>query len=107
MGVLNSSLINFWLDNKGKKQGSQLQVDKEPLLQIPIVKKEAKERDDLIKLVDTIISLNEDFYKAKASPEKQQLQDRIDHTDKKINELVYKLYELTNEEIKIIENGVN
>ncbi len=66
-------------------------------------KKDGKGQDDLIKLVDIAISLNKDFYNAKTTSEKQQLQDRIDHTDKKIDELIYKLYSLTDEEIKIIE----
>ena len=34
--VLNSNVCFFWLDKKGKKQGNALQVDKEPLLRIPI-----------------------------------------------------------------------
>ena len=34
--LFNSSLIKFWLWHKGKKQGNIFQVDKEPLLHIPI-----------------------------------------------------------------------
>ena len=35
--LLNSHLIAFWLRHRGKMQGLQYQVDKEPLLNIPIV----------------------------------------------------------------------
>ncbi len=35
-GLLNSKLIEFWLKNKGKMQGANYQLDKEPLQQIPI-----------------------------------------------------------------------
>jgi hypothetical protein len=35
--------------------------------------------------------------------EKEIIQRRIDATDTEINKLVYKLYELNDEEIKIIE----
>jgi len=35
-GLLNSDLIRYWLKNKGKMQGDLYQVDKEPLLEIPI-----------------------------------------------------------------------
>ena len=39
-------------------------------------------------------------------PEKlEQLQHRINHTDDKINKLVYELYGLTEEEIKIVEGS--
>ncbi len=36
--LLNSKLIEFWLRNKGKMQGNNFQIDKEPLLNIPIYK---------------------------------------------------------------------
>lgn len=35
--LLNSKLIKFWLRYKGKMQGDNYQIDKEPLLEIPIV----------------------------------------------------------------------
>ncbi len=34
---------------------------------------------------------------------KEQLKARIDYTDKKIDKLVYELYNLTDDEIKIVE----
>lgn len=36
--LLNSDLIRFWLRHKGKMQGFNFQVDKKPLLDIPIFK---------------------------------------------------------------------
>lgn len=38
------------------------------------------------------------------STEIKELQKTIDETDKQIDSLVYKLYNLTDEEIKIVEN---
>ena len=35
-----------------------------------------------------------------------QLQEKINTTDKKIDEMVYKLYELTADEIEIIEKNI-
>jgi hypothetical protein len=37
-GLFNSKLVAFWLLHKGKMQGDNYQVDKEPLLNIPIIK---------------------------------------------------------------------
>lgn len=34
----------------------------------------------------------------------KQIQQAIDHAEKRIDELVYELYELTEKEIRIIEN---
>jgi hypothetical protein len=35
-GILNSKVSSFWLKNKGKMQGDNFQVDKDPVLSIPI-----------------------------------------------------------------------
>ena len=39
--------------------------------------------------------------------EAQNLKDQIDKTDKEIDQMVYKLYGLTEDEIKIVEESVN
>ncbi|MBU2492383.1 MAG: Eco57I restriction-modification methylase domain-containing protein [Bacteroidetes bacterium] len=61
--LMNSRLIEFWLRNKGKMQGHNFQIDKEPLLAIPIYKPE--DTTQFEKIVDYIIFLkaNEDQYK--------------------------------------------
>ncbi|EJM0339819.1 class I SAM-dependent DNA methyltransferase [Campylobacter jejuni] len=93
--ILNSKLIAFWLKHKGKMQGNNYQIDKEPLLNIPIVtinSKNQKIADELINLVDEILKVKEQDKNANT----QELEN-------KINSLVYKLYNLTDDEIKIIE----
>jgi hypothetical protein len=35
--LLNSKIVEFWLRNKGKMQGNNFQLDKEPLLNIPLI----------------------------------------------------------------------
>jgi hypothetical protein len=89
-GLLNSKLVAFWLRKKGKMQGNAYQLDKEPLLEIPIYKPSDKDANEIAKLVDKIISL------------KQQGKDSSEQ-EKKIDELVYKLYDITPDEQKIIE----
>ena len=89
-GLLNSKLVAFWLRKKGKMQGNAYQLDKEPLLEIPIYKPADKDANEIAKLVDKIISL------------KQQGKDSSKQ-EKKIDELVYKLYAITPDEQKIIE----
>ena len=42
----------------------------------------------------------------KTSHKKEVIQRQINATDKQIDKLVYKLYDLTDEEIAIIEDGV-
>jgi very-short-patch-repair endonuclease len=90
--VLNSKLIAFWLQKKGKMQGNNYQLDKGPLLEIPIYNPSQSEQLPIIKLVDQIISLK-----------KQNPQADISSLEKQIDELVYKLYGLTEEEVRIVE----
>jgi len=96
-GILNSKLIHFWLFYKGKREGNQLQIDKAPILSIPIKKVSDEQQKPLIDLVEKMIALNGD----KSSEEK--LQD----IDDKINDYVYKLYGFTDEEeIAIINESL-
>ena len=53
--LLNSKLVSFWLKYKGKMQGDNYQVDKEPILNIPIKKIEDTKPFEI--LVDYIIFL--------------------------------------------------
>ena len=52
-----------------------------------------------------MIQLNKDIQKAKTSHKKEVIQRQINATDKQIDKLVYKLYDLTEEEIAIVEKG--
>lgn len=53
-GLLNSQLIKYWLKNKGKMQGSNYQLDKEPLQQIPIAVPSAETQNLIAILIDHI-----------------------------------------------------
>ena len=104
-GLLNSNLIAYWLRNKGKMQGSNYQIDKEPILEIPIYNPtETRIHDQIITHVDQLLQLNKDLQTANLETKKQQIKQKIEYNEDKINYLVYQLYNLTDEEIKIIEN---
>ncbi|EAK2379858.1 class I SAM-dependent DNA methyltransferase [Campylobacter jejuni] len=94
-GVLNSKLIAFWLKHKGKIQGNLFKIDKGPLLNIPVVNINSKNE----KLANKLISLVDEILKVKEQDKNANTQE----LENKINSLVYKLYNLTEEEIKIIE----
>ncbi|MFP6042410.1 Eco57I restriction-modification methylase domain-containing protein [Helicobacter pylori] len=97
VGLLNSLLIRFWLKHRGKVQGNNYQIDKEPLMNIPLIKITKSNKptaDKIIALVDKILQAKEKDPKANTQG-----------LEKEIDALVYQLYNLTDEEIKIIENG--
>lgn len=88
VALLNSKLIEFWLKNKGKMQGNNYQLDKEPLLNIPIY--QTKDIKSFVELVDQILEAKKDG-KDTAEFEAQ------------IDAMVYKLYGLTEDEIAIVK----
>ena len=56
----------------------------------------------MVSLVNQMLAMNKKLAEAKTPPAKNVLQRQIEATDKRIDQLVYKLYDLTNEEIKIV-----
>ena len=98
IGILNSRLIEFWLKNKGKIQGAMLKLDKDPLLNIPLPNPSTK---DNARYLRAISALAEKIIKKKnvnSSSDTSVLETKIDR-------LVYQLYNLTDEEIQIIEKS--
>ncbi len=103
-GLLNSRLAYFWLKNKGKQLGDLLQIDKGPLLNIPLIKPNEKIQVEIATLVDEATKLYQDFRGTSANTDKwNSLKTEIEKAERQIDKAVYKLYGLTNEEIKTIE----
>lgn len=98
-GILNSKLIKFWLLKKGKMQGDIYQVDKEPLLDIPIHKTSNKELEiQMITLVDKIIKAKVQEHEADNDHDKEFYHNYSKSIESDIDNLVYKLYDITGEE---------
>lgn len=104
-GILNSKLVAFWLKHKGKKLGNLLQIDKGPLLQIPIYLSDSTgHQKSLTKLVEEITLLNKSLSLVSENSNKwNDIKKEIEKIDELIDQLVYKLYGLTDEEIEVIE----
>ncbi len=92
LALLNSKLYYLWLYHKGKRKGEMLELYQKPLSEIPIKIIGKDEQTVFIKYVDEIL-------------ERKSTNEHADISDLEamINELVYGLYELTKEEIDIVE----
>ncbi len=101
VGLLNSKLVNFWLYYSGKRQGEQLQIDKGPLLSIPLIKKDNKE---IIEAVDLLMNLNRKLDLANLEQEKELLKKQISVLETKIDDVVYNMYSLSKDEKELINN---
>ncbi|MAG60999.1 hypothetical protein CL619_04385 [archaeon] len=112
LGLMNSKLIS-WFYKVQFTNESKLTVNlsKQYLSQIPISKidydniEDKTSHDQMVAYVDTMLELNKKLPKVKMEHEKTVIQRQIDSTDRKIDKLVYELYDLTEEEIKIVEEN--
>ena len=102
-GLLNSKLIKYWLKHRGKMQGANFQIDKEPLQQIPIVAPVI----NVQKLIATIVD-----YVMMSSSIKRNLSELVSNEiiasffEKIIDGCVYELYfeeHMKEQEINIID----
>ena len=59
----------------------------------------------MVELVERMLSLHKRLAGAGTPHEKTTIQRQIDATDRRIDRLVYELYELTDEEIAIVEEA--
>ncbi|EOH2628375.1 class I SAM-dependent DNA methyltransferase [Campylobacter jejuni] len=98
LGLLSSNLITYYYKNfsQGCKLGTKgYQYNKHALENLPIPKINSKNQN----IVDELINLVDEILKAKEQDKNANTQE----LENKINSIVYKLYNLTEEEIKIIE----
>ena len=103
--LLNSKLYYFWLINKSKTKGNLLELLYTPLTEIPIKIISLNEQEVFVNLADDMIDLVSKLHEYKSPHEIQLIEKQIKITEDKINKLVYKLYDLTDDEIKIIEEN--
>jgi adenine-specific DNA-methyltransferase len=98
LAILNSKLIYKWLYYRGKRKGEMLELYQEPLSKIPIIKDVSKiEQQPFIDLVDKIMELK------KVDSHVKHENDEVRELENKIDEMVYNLYGLSEDEIKVVE----
>ncbi|MBI5185551.1 MAG: Eco57I restriction-modification methylase domain-containing protein [Nitrospinae bacterium] len=109
-GLLNSRLLDFCFKqvsttfHGGYFAANKQYIEKLPIRAIDFSNPSDKSRHDrIVSLVDRMLDLNKELQKAKTAHDQTALKRQIDATDKEIDRLVYELYGLAEEEIKIVE----
>jgi hypothetical protein len=110
LGLLNSKVLEFYLKRISTTlRGGFFRYFTQYIKQLPIRTinfsdlTEKACHDQMVELVSRMLSLNKQLLTVKAAHEKTILERQIDATDRQIDRLVYNLYGLTDEEIKIVE----
>jgi len=114
LGVLNSHLFWFAISNIsipfGVRAGKyRYRLIYQYMEKVPIHVADGSDPADktrhgkMVNLVQTMLDLHKPLAAAKTDHEKSFIQRQIDATDRQIDQLVYELYGLTDEEIRIVE----
>lgn len=95
------------IQESGQKAFPQVKI--RSLRQLPMRVIDFSQRDDrdrhdrLVTLVDHMLGLTERLLAASTGHELTLIERQIDTTDRQIDQLVYELYRLTDEEIEVVE----
>ncbi|MBI4025199.1 MAG: Eco57I restriction-modification methylase domain-containing protein, partial [Verrucomicrobia bacterium] len=113
LALLNSKLLTVRFRSIGKLKGGGIyeyfwnSVSKLPIRRIDFSNPAQKrQHDELVELVDKMLALTPKLRAAKSESERQTLQNAVTATDRAIDQLVYRLYGLTEEEKKIVEEAL-
>ena len=107
LALFNSKLLNYWY----KSYFDNVNINPEQTNLIPIRtidftnKIEKAKHDHIVNLVEEMIKTKDELVTARLDLDVQRLDHRCTTLDHKIDEAVYELYGLTEEEIKIVEGN--
>jgi len=97
--LLNSKFAKYWFYKHGKKRGVGVDIGVSKLRQFPIKIPTAEKKNIFINIVDKILSITKDAGYLQNPAKQAQVKEYEDQID----QLVYQLYDLTEEEIRIVE----
>ncbi|MHB8194210.1 MAG: Eco57I restriction-modification methylase domain-containing protein [Bellilinea sp.] len=112
LGLINSKMMNWFYRTLNPETGEALaEVKKTNIANLPICTidftdpADVKRHDRMVSLVQTMLDLHKQLANAQRPDHKERLDRQIAATDRQIDTLVYDLYNLTPDEINIIESS--
>ena len=112
LGVLNSRLMDFAYTMINPEKGEALaevkkqHVDQLPIRAIDFSNRMDKARHDrMVQLVEQMLALQKQLQSARTGHSQTIIQRQIEATDRQIDQLVYELYGLTEEDIALVERS--
>ena len=109
LALLNSKLFRFYyVKNFTNNSSLTVNISKTFLDKLPIVKIDFNNKSELAKynetinLVDQLLQFNKELQEATLPEKTDQIKSRIEYCEDKINEIVYELYGLMEEDVSVI-----
>lgn len=112
LGILNSKLLNFYFRVKAlTNEESIAQVKNSDLNMLPLKILDLNNKTDnethsyMVKLVDERLKLPQQLVLTKSSQDRKMIERQITATERQIDQFVYRLYNLTPDEIALVEGS--
>ena len=110
LGIINSRLLNFIYEIFNPEKGEALaEVKRTNVARLPISAidfsspTEKAQHDKLVGLVDSMLELQNKYHETRMDRDKELYERQIKRVDAQIDRLVYDLYGLMEEEVKVVE----
>ncbi|MGI0530674.1 Eco57I restriction-modification methylase domain-containing protein [Treponema socranskii] len=105
LAILNSRAVSFWFEHKFGKlsRGIFPQFKINELARFPIPSATAEQQSSLAGLAEQMMLTVAQLHGNVSDSDKKFLQQRVDILDRQINTVVYGLYGLTADEVKVVE----
>ncbi len=111
LGLLNSRLGAIWFDINGKKRGVNNDVGVAVMRRFPVRcinfsnATDKARHDEIVQKVEAMLEAKKQLAVSKTDKDKTYYENKCAGLDRQIDRLVYDLYGLTEEDIKIVEGG--
>lgn len=107
VGLLNSNLTNWIFRRISSILSTSMRFTNQYVSRIPIVDADDDIKKEVMEMSKNLIGYYKQFNSDNTSPNQKNILDKqIKTTEDTLNKIVYDLYELSDEEIKIIEGNV-
>lgn len=111
LGLLNSKLLEWYIRQTATTmRGGYFSYESRFIRNLPIQTLDSiakSQHDKMVELVDRMLDLHKKLGAATIPGDRTQIERQIATTDREIDKLVYELYGLTEDEIKIVEESVS
>jgi len=106
LGILNSRLVRFFIEKTFTAYKLLFpQLNQTTIEAIPLPSKLKDQQTLVISEFDQMLEIQNQLFKAKTEHEKNSIQRQIEFADRQIDRLVYELYGLSEEDIKVVEEA--
>jgi adenine-specific DNA-methyltransferase len=111
LGIMNSKLGEYWFNKNGKKRGVGVDIGVKVFRLFPLPNNKttifSSISNQIIQSVEQIQQLNKELEKVRVPSEIESIKNKVFFLDNRINDLVYKLYDLNQEQIDEISIAIS